>query len=231
MFDVNVRRRLAPVLDRVAAPMVRLGVPPLALTVVGLTLGLAAAVAAARAAWLLALGLWLLSRLADGLDGPVARLSGRASAFGGWADLMADFAVYGAFVVGCAIGQPDARIACLVLLATYYVNGSTLLAYSAAASAQGLAKPDNRTFFFSRGLAEGTETIVVHALMVAVPAAMAPIAWIFAGVVAVTIVQRIVLAARTLDRGAAREDAPTAPDAADRPDAPDTSSAPARSRR
>jgi phosphatidylserine synthase len=200
MFDVNVRRRLGPVLDRVASPLVRLGIPPLALTVLGLVLGLGAAVAAARTAWLTALALWLLSRLADGLDGPVARLSRRQSSFGGWADLMADFAVYGAFVVGCAIGQPDARVACLVLLAAYYVNGSTLLAYSAAASEQGLAKPDTRTFFFTRGLAEGTETIVVHALLVAFPAAMAPIAWTFAAAVGITIVQRVVLAARTLER-------------------------------
>lgn len=214
MLDLSIRRRLGPVLDRAADPLVRLGVTPMALTVGGLVLGLGAAVAAGLAWWWAALGLWLASRLADGLDGPVARRSGRVSAFGGWADLMADFAVYGAFVVGCAIGQPDARVACLVLLALYYVNGSSLLAYSAAAGARGIAQPDTRTFHFSRGLAEGTETIVAHSLMVLLPALMAGIAWVFAVMVAVTIVQRLALAHRTL-----RGPAPRARRAADRPGA------------
>ncbi|MCC5950213.1 MAG: CDP-alcohol phosphatidyltransferase family protein [Nitriliruptoraceae bacterium] len=210
MLDLAVRRRLGPVLDRLADPLVRVGVTPLALTVVGLVLGLAAATAAAFTWWWAALGLWLVSRLADGLDGPVARRGGRVSAFGGWADLMADFTVYGAFVVGCAIGQPDARVALLVLLATYYVNGSSLLAYSAAADARGVARPDTRTFHFTRSLAEGTETIVVHSLLVLVPSAMAPIAWGFSALVLATIIQRVALARRTLRGRAPRHRETTA---------------------
>jgi len=155
---------------------------------------LAAAVAAGFALWWVALALWLISRVFDGLDGPVARLGGRSSAFGGWADFSSDMAVYGAFVVGCAIGQPAARVACLVLLMTYYVNGGTLLGLSAAAEKARIAAPDDRTFHFTRGLAEGTETIVVHALMVLFPAFMAPIAWVFAGAVLITIGQRVRLA-------------------------------------
>lgn len=198
MLDATLRPLLAPGLERVARIAVRRSVPPLAFTLAGLVLGLAAAVAAGFALWLVALAFWLISRVFDGLDGPVARLSGRASAFGGWADFTSDIAVYGAFVAGCAIGQPDARTACLVLLVTYYVNAGTLLGLSAAAERARIAAPDDRTFHFTRGLAEGTETIVVHALMVLVPAFMAPIAWTFAGAVVITIAQRTRLAYRTL---------------------------------
>lgn len=198
MLDHEVRQALGPGLDRLAARLARWGIGPMALTVVGLLLGLAAALAAAFGAWLAALALWLLSRLADGLDGPVARHLGRTSAFGGWADLMADFTVYGAFVVGCAIGQPNARVALLVLLATYYVNGASLLATSAAADARGIARPDGRSFHFWRAPAEGTETIVAHAAFVLFPAAMAPMAWAFAALVVLTTVQRAVLTRRML---------------------------------
>ncbi len=198
MLDAPLRRRLASTFDRAGAALARRGVRPMALTVLGLVLALAAAVAAAAAAFPLAAGLWLLSRIPDGLDGPVARARGEAGAFGGWADLTSDMAAYGTFVVGCAIGQPEAATACLVLLLTYYVNGASLLAYSAAAERAGVEAPDSRTFHFTGGLAEGTETIAVHTAMVVFPAAMAPIAWAFAAVVGVTILQRVRLARRVL---------------------------------
>jgi phosphatidylserine synthase len=198
MLDATLRPRLQPGLERVAGVAVRRGVRPLTFTLAGLVLGLAASVAAGFAFWWVALALWLTSRVFDGLDGPMARLGGRSSAFGGWADFTSDMAVYGAFVAGCAIGQPDARVACLVLLVTYYVNGGTLLGLSAAAEKARIAAPDDRTFHFTRGLAEGTETIVVHTLMVLLPAFMASIAWVFAGAVLVTIGQRVRLAHRML---------------------------------
>jgi phosphatidylglycerophosphate synthase len=201
VLDAPLRRRLASTLDRAAAGLAARGVRPMTLTRLGLVLALAAAVAAAAAWFPLAAGLWLLSRLPDGLDGPVARARGEASAFGGWADLTSDMAAYGAFVVGCAIGQPEAATACLVLLLTYYVNGASLLAYSAAAERAGVEAPDDRTFHFTGGLAEGTETIAVHTAMVLFPAVMAPIAWTFAAVVVVTIVHRIRLARRVLPTG------------------------------
>jgi phosphatidylserine synthase len=190
VLDTTTRRLLGPLWERVAQRLAARGVGATALTLVGLALGITAAVAAAFALWPVALGLWLVSRIPDGLDGPVARASGTAGERGGWLDLVSDFAVYGAFVVGCGIGQPDARLACLVLLGTYYVNGTTLLAYSAAAERRRRERPDGRTFHFQRGLAEGTETIVVHALLVLFPGLMGPIAYAFAAVVAVTAGQR-----------------------------------------
>jgi phosphatidylglycerophosphate synthase len=198
MIDAEVRAALAPTLDRIADRLARRGIRPLTVTLTGLVLALAAAVAAALALWGLALALWLVSRLPDGIDGPLARASGGGTPFGGWADISADLAAYGSFVAGCAIGNPDARVACLVLLLTYYVNGGSLLALSAAATERRIERPDERTFHFTRGLAEGTETIVVHSLMVLVPAWMPALAWGFAAAVVLTIVQRVRLALQVL---------------------------------
>jgi phosphatidylglycerophosphate synthase len=198
MIDAEIRAALAPAFDRIAARLARYGIPPLAVTATGLILALGAAVAAALALWWLALALWLVSRVPDGIDGPRGRARGGGTPLGGWADISADLAAYGAFVVGCAVGNPDARVACLVLLLTYYVNGGSLLALSAAATERRIERPDERTFHFTRGLAEGTETIVVHSLMVLVPAWMPLLAWGFAGAVLFTIGQRIRLAFRVL---------------------------------
>ncbi len=198
MLDATLRPRLQPLLDPLARILARLRFTPMSVTLGGLVTGLAAAGAAAAAWWWTALGLWLLSRLLDGLDGPLAKVRGETSAFGGFADFVADLTVYGAFAVGCAIGQPDARLALLVLLLTYYVNGGSLLAFSAAAERAGVDAPDGRTFHFTRGLAEGTETIVAHSLFVLFPEAMATLAWVFAAMVTITITQRLMLVRRVL---------------------------------
>jgi phosphatidylglycerophosphate synthase len=198
MLDRVMRRTLRPTEERLARGLARAGVSADAMTVTGLVLGLAAAGVAALAWWPAALVLWLVSRIPDGLDGALARVTATSSERGGWLDIVADFVVYGAFVVGCGLGNPDAVVACLVLLGTYYANGTVFLAFSAAAERRARERPDERTFHFQRGLAEGTETIVVHALMVALPGLMAPIAWVFAGVVAVTVLQRVREAWRAL---------------------------------
>lgn len=74
---------------RLAGPLVRLRVPPLAVTVAGLLCAVAAAGTAGRWPWP-ALALVLLAVVADGLDGAVALLAARASAFGAVADKVAD---------------------------------------------------------------------------------------------------------------------------------------------
>jgi phosphatidylglycerophosphate synthase len=199
MFDARVRAGLAPYLNAAARPLAARGIPAGAVTAAGFAVGAAACVAAAMAAWPLALVLWLANRVLDGLDGAVARVGG-ASDRGGFLDIVADFAVYGGFVLGVAVARPEARLACVALLAAYYVSGSALLAWSSLAERRALAAGDDRSLRFVGGLAEGTETVVVYVLLCLFPKAAAPIAWGFAAVVAVTAVQRVTSAARALGR-------------------------------
>jgi hypothetical protein len=56
----------------------------------------------------------------------------------------------------------------------------------------------NALFGSSGGLAEGTETVIVHVLFCLLPAAAAVIAWTFAGVVTATALWRISLGWRLL---------------------------------
>lgn len=205
MLDRQVRAVLGPGLDRVAVALSRRGVTPNALTAIGFALGIGSAVAAGARWWWLALVLWLTSRLADGLDGPVARLRG-SSDLGGYLDIVADFAVYGAFAAGVAVAVPEARVAGLALLVAYYVNGTAFLAYSSIAERRQQRGTDGRSLNFVGGLAEGTETIAVHGLFCLVPA-VAPdvettfvtsLAWLWTAVVGITALQRVAFARRAL---------------------------------
>lgn len=202
MLDPLVRSALAPRLDVVAGRLERAGVGAAGLTAAGFAVGAAACVAAGFAVWWAAAVLFLLNRALDGLDGPLARRTG-ATERGGFLDIVSDFAVYGGFVLGVAVAEPDARLACVALLLTYYVSGTAFLAWSSLAERRALAAADERSLRFVGGLAEATETTVAYLLICAVPGAAEEIAWTFAGVVAITAVQRVTFALRALRPAAA----------------------------
>ena len=192
-----MRAAVRPALDGLGARLAARGVSPTTLTAAGWLVGVAACVAAATGHWTGALLLWLGNRILDGLDGAVARVVGPTDR-GGFLDVMADFSIYAGFVVGVAVAVPDARLACLVLLATYYASGTAFLALSSLLERRRHHHGDGRSMRFVGGLAEGTETIVVYVLFALLPQHAATIAWTFAAVVALTALQRLAFALRVL---------------------------------
>ena len=201
MLDVPVRRVLAPPLESVARGLDRAGVSPLAVTGAGWLVGVAACVSVATGHWWLALVLWLLNRLLDGLDGPLARRAG-ATDLGGFLDIVADFSIYGGFVLAVGIERPEARVACLALFLTYYLSGSAFLALSSVLERRGESErsggSDGRSLLFIGGLAEGTETVIAGVLFCLFPQYAEQIAWGFAAAVGVTVLQRVALGVHLL---------------------------------
>lgn len=198
MLDPAARRLIDPPLNRMGRQIARYGVGADAVTLVGLGIGLCAASAVAVGAFGAALALLLLSRLADGLDGAVARAT-RKTDFGGYLDIAADFFFYGAFPLGFAIYAPsDNALAAAVLLTSFYVNGTSFLGYAILAEKHGL-KTDSRgekTLYFSNGLLEGTETILFFVLLCLLPGLFALLAYVFGALCFVTAVLRVVAARR-----------------------------------
>jgi phosphatidylglycerophosphate synthase len=198
MLDTRMRQMLTPVLTSAGARLAAAGVPPAALTAAGWAAGAGACAATALHAWPAALGLWLANRLLDGLDGPTARAAGKATDAGGFLDIVADFSVYAGIILGLAVAVPGARLACVALLTAYYVSGTAFLALSSLAERRGQDLGDERSLQFIGGLAEGTETVIVYALLFLLPADATVIAWAFAAAVAVTAAQRVVTGVRLL---------------------------------
>ena len=197
MFDARIRVVVGPPLEAAGRRLAFMGLSPTVITAVGWGAGVGACVAAALQLWPLALVLWLTNRAFDGLDGPVARAKG-ATERGAFLDVVADFSVYGGFVVGVAIGVPDARLACAVLLFTYYVSGTALLALSSLLERRRQNNVDERSLRLVGGFAEGFETVVAYVLFCLFPGSAAGIAWVFSALVGLTAVQRVVAGARML---------------------------------
>lgn len=202
MFD----QRLRPVKDRVLAPLVRgpLGrISPLALSACSLVFAAGAAAAAWQQAALLAVTAWFLSRLADGLDGAVARHQHRANDSGGLVDIVSDTVGYALIPLGIAAGG-DTRAAWItvaVLLATFYVNAVswTYLAALLEKRANGaVATGVSTSTVMPRGLVEGTETIVFFTVALAWPDGATEVLAVMAAAVAVTTIERLWWARRLL---------------------------------
>ncbi|KQU55294.1 hypothetical protein ASG84_22965 [Rhodococcus sp. Leaf278] len=202
MIDSFLRRHLDGPLDRCARALDRPAITPDRITAAGLVLGLGSALAAGLQFWWLALVLWIVSRIADGLDGPLARRRSTTGGAGGFFDITADFVVYGTTVVGVAVGASAAYDApwwpFLLVLLAYYINGTAFLAFSSIAERTGRTIDDGRSLSFLGGLAEGAETIAVHCLWLLLPGISWQIAVIWAAVVAVSSTQRIIAGYRAL---------------------------------
>lgn len=201
MFDATARRLIDPPLNRIGASLARRGVPANAVTLVGLGCGLLAAVAISGGAMSLALVLILLNRFSDGLDGAVARAT-RPSDFGGYLDITADFLFYGAIPFGfVALDPAQNGIAGTFLLAAFYVNGASFLGYAILAEKRGIKTraQGEKSFFYSNGILEGTETIAFFAVLCLLPSYFAPLAWAFGGLTLLTTGLRLWAAYRSFE--------------------------------
>lgn len=171
-----------------------------AVTLAGLVLGLAGAglIWAGFAGVMVALVL-LASRVADGLDGAVARARGRTD-FGGYLDIVCDFAFYGAVPLAFVLRDPAANgVAGAVLLFSFYVNAATFLGYAILAEKHRLETRSRgeKSLYFTAGLMEGTETILAFVVLALWPGVFVLLAWTFASLCLVTALARVALAVRT----------------------------------
>ena len=177
MMDRWVIARLRPGLEAGARGLVRLGIGADAVTWAGFVIGMVAAACISQQAFAVGLVLLLVSRLLDGLDGAVARLT-----------------------------QPTDRGAFLDITLDFLFYASILLAFAVLAERRGLrstAYPAKGLYYLG-GLTEATETLLVFAAMCLWPQAFPLLALAFAGLCGLTVLTRLWFGWRVLSGGDAR---------------------------
>lgn len=193
MLDRYARRWIDPPLNVLGARLAARGFTANGVTLIGLVLGLFAALLIALGWTLWALVPLLASRLADGLDGAVARAT-RKTDFGGYLDIAADFLFYGAIPMAFVWADPAANGAAgAFLLASFYFNGTSFLGYAILAEKHGhqTGAQGQKTLYYSNGILEGTETIVFFVLLCLFETYFAPLAWVFGTLCFLTATLRI----------------------------------------
>jgi phosphatidylglycerophosphate synthase len=196
MLDAALRPLIDRPLTSAGRIAARSGVSATAVTVAGLAAGLLAVIAIAVQAYTAGFALIVLNRFLDGLDGAVARSTQPTDA-GGYLDIVVDYVFYGGIPLAFAIADPARNaLPAAALLAGFCLTCSSFLAFATIAGKRGLVTESHgpKAFFYSRGLVEGTETILFFLAMTAMPGRFAGLAWLFAALCVLTAIQRTAMA-------------------------------------
>lgn len=198
MIDARMQAWLAGPVDSAGRFLAQAGLSANAVTLAGLGVAIALIAVVAQGLYAIALGLLALNRLLDGLDGAIARAT-RRSDLGGFLDIVADYVFYAGVPFGFALAEPSANaLPAAALLGSFLLTCASFLAYAALAAKRGVDSSAGRakSFFYSRGLMEGTETIAMFVAMLLWPTRFPQLAGIFAVLCVLTAVQRSAMACR-----------------------------------
>ncbi|GAB4164116.1 MAG: CDP-alcohol phosphatidyltransferase family protein [Rickettsiaceae bacterium] len=112
----------------------------------------------------------LCNRLADGLDGAIARHS-KLTDFGGFLDIVCDFIIYAGIVFAFGLIRPENLLYASFLIFSFIGPITSFLAYAIIASKRQLTtqKRGKKSFYYLGGICEGTETAAVLILFCLMP--------------------------------------------------------------
>ncbi len=193
MLDRVALQLLRPTLNAAARGLARAGLHADHVTLLGFAIGIGAAVAIAFEQFVPGLLLMLGSRLCDGIDGSLARLTAPTDR-GGFLDITLDFLFYASVPLAFAVARPDTNaLAAATLLAAFIGTATSFLAFATLAAQRGLksAAYPTKGIYYLGGLTEGTETLTCFVLMCLWPAQFALFAYGFAALCGVTIAMRL----------------------------------------
>lgn len=192
MIDRYLLPVVAAVLERPARALVAKGISADQVTLAGFAVGITAPL------WIWAGWMWLalfailVNRLADGLDGMVARMTGPSDR-GAFLDIALDFVFYASVPLGFALNDPEGNaLPAVVVVVAFVGTMSSFLAFATVAARRGVTAADYPTkgIYYLGGLTEGFETIVFFVAICVWPGAFPWLALAFAAACAVTTVTR-----------------------------------------
>jgi len=196
MLDTVMRPLINRPLNSAGRFLARRGVGANVVTFTGLVVGLLAALAIASGQFAVAFALIVANRVIDGLDGAVARASTPTDR-GGYLDIVVDYVFYASVPLAFAIIDPEQNaIPAAFLLAGFCLTCSSFLTFATIAAKRGLqtGAHGEKSFFYSTGIVEGTETILFFLAMAAMPQWFPILAWVFAALCVLTAIQRSAIA-------------------------------------
>ena len=146
-----------------------------------------------------ALAFLILNRFCDGLDGTMARLT-TPTPLGGYLDIVSDFTIYSGFVLAFGFSNNSYTYSSMVLLFLYIGTGTTFLAKAAIQTQLDKISETNDTieelpksFHYTSGLVEGTETIIFMVLCLLLPNFFILISIIFRILCLITFISRVIV--------------------------------------
>lgn len=194
MFDRYLLEKSKNIRQRLAAQLQRLGAQADQITWLGFMLGIGAAFCIMLQAYYWALLLILVNRLADVLDGAIARLNGPTDR-GAFLDITLDFIFYAAIPLSFAVADPlNNALPAAFLIYSFIGTGCSFLAFAVIAEKRGLRSTSypSKGFYYLGGLTESTETVLLFLSMCLFPSIFYWLAYSFAALCCLTTVARVI---------------------------------------
>ena len=193
MLDNEINKILKPSLENIAFILIKRGISANAITFLGFLIGILSFIFLINGDYYVSLIFFLLNRLCDGLDGQVARNSD-VSDLGGFYDITCDFIIYSLLPIGFILNDIQNAISFSFLLSSFIGTSSTFLAaaWIVEKNKSLLKKKYEKSFFYSRGIAEGFETIIFFILIFVFPNYAYFFAWTFGILCWATVFIRII---------------------------------------
>jgi len=199
MFDRQIQKYTQKPLQYIAKLFLKF-ISPNHMTLIGFSFGLLMCLSIIIDQYSMAIIFLFLNRLADGLDGTMARLQ-TPTPLGGYLDIVLDFLIYSGFVLSFGVTEQNNTLTSMILLFCYIGTGSTFLAKAAilpSLTNQNLNEEIPKSFHYAVGLVEGTETIVFMVLCLLFPNLFIYFSFIFIILCLITIVFRIIVCYKEL---------------------------------
>ena len=199
MFDRQIQKYTQKPLQYIAKLFLKF-ISPNHMTLIGFSFGVLMCLSIIIDQYLIAIIFLFLNRLADGLDGTMARLQ-TPTPLGGYLDIVLDFLIYSGFVLSFGVTEQNNTLTSMILLFCYIGTGSTFLAKAAilpSLTNQNLNEEIPKSFHYAVGLVEGTETIAFMVLCLLFPNLFIYFSFIFIILCLITIVFRIIVCYKEL---------------------------------
>ena len=200
MLDRKFNLFFRPFLSKFATLLLKYQFSPNQITLFSFTLGIICFIFLSFGMIYTALLFFLLNRFFDGLDGTLARLT-KPSDLGGFYDIISDFFIYALLPLGFILFDNDNFLSMSLLLTSFIGTCSTFLttAWIFEKNKIQIDQLSKKSFYYSEGLIEGTETIFLFFLMFIFYEVASLIAWIFAVLCFITALLRVIKVSKILN--------------------------------
>lgn len=187
MIDTHGRRIINSSVGKVSNCFIKNDISPNQVTLAALVIGLVAAIVLGFSMPVLSILLLWLSGLMDVVDGDLARKLNQSSKMGTLLDIVGDRIVEISIILVLGFKNAESQFVLMLLLSAIILSMTVFLTLGAL-----VENKEKKGFHYQTGLAERTEGFIFLTLMMLFPSKTTIIALIFALVVFITAVQRMV---------------------------------------
>lgn len=196
MLDTRCRKYVDKYFDKTSEYLINLRLKPTQVTVIALVTGIFASIVYYFDNIVIAILLLWVSGFLDAVDGTMARKMKAITKTGTLLDICFDRVVELVFIIVFALKHQDSTFALLCLTSAIVLSMSVFLT-----SGMLMENKGKKSFHYQAGLMERTEGFIMFTIMMILNSFMRIMAFIYAGLVLFTAMQRLIDATRALSNG------------------------------